>query len=57
MAGWGDSVIKKRLEVVLQEILAPIRARREALAQDNGYVMQVLKDSTMEAREVAANGR
>ena len=40
--------------MVLQEMLAPIRERREALAQDRGYVMQVLKDGTMKAREVAA---
>lgn len=52
--GLGDSIVKKRLEVVLQEMLAPIRERREALAQDRGYVMQVLKDGTMKAREVAA---
>jgi len=52
--GLGDSIVKKRLEVVLQELLAPIRERREALAQDRGYVMQVLKEGTMKAREVAA---
>jgi tryptophanyl-tRNA synthetase len=53
--GLGDSVVKKRLEVVLQELLAPIRARREEYAKDKGYVMQVLKDGTAAAREVAAN--
>jgi tryptophanyl-tRNA synthetase len=52
--GLGDSVVKKRLEVVLQELLAPIRARREEFAKDKGYVMQVLKDGTASAREVAA---
>lgn len=52
--GLGDSIVKKRLEAVLQELLAPIRERREALAQDKGYVMQVLKDGTMKAREVVA---
>ncbi|MGZ8303892.1 MAG: tryptophan--tRNA ligase [Telluria sp.] len=52
--GLGDSIVKKRLEVVLQEMLAPIRERRELLAQDKGYVMQVLKEGTMKAREVAA---
>ncbi len=52
--GLGDSIVKKRLEVVLQEMLAPIRERREALAQDRGHVLQVLKDGTMKAREVAA---
>ncbi len=52
--GLGDSIVKKRLEVVLQEMLAPIRARREELAKDRGYIMQVLKDGTAKAREVAA---
>jgi tryptophanyl-tRNA synthetase len=52
--GLGDSVVKKRLEAVLQDLLAPIRARREELAQDKGYIMQVLKEGTLRAREVAA---
>lgn len=52
--GLGDSVVKKRLEAVLQDMLAPIRARREELARDKGYIMQVLKEGTMRAREVAA---
>jgi hypothetical protein len=30
--GLGDSIVKKRLEAILQELLAPIRARREVLA-------------------------
>jgi tryptophanyl-tRNA synthetase len=52
--GLGDSVVKKRLEGILQELLAPIRARREALAQDRGAVLQMLKEGTAKAREVAA---
>jgi tryptophanyl-tRNA synthetase len=52
--GLGDSVVKKRLEAVLQDLLAPIRSRREELAKDKGYIMQVLKEGTMRAREVAA---
>jgi tryptophanyl-tRNA synthetase len=52
--GLGDSVVKKRLEGILQEMLAPIRARREELAKDKGQVMQILKDGTFRAREVAA---
>jgi tryptophanyl-tRNA synthetase len=52
--GLGDSVVKKRLEAVLQDMLAPIRTRREELAKDKGYIMQVLKEGTMRAREVAA---
>ncbi len=52
--GLGDSIVKKRLEVVLQEMLAPIRARREEFAKDKGQVMQMLKEGTARAREVAA---
>ena len=52
--GLGDSVVKKRLDVVLQEMLAPIRERREHYAQDKGQVLQMLKEGTMKARETAA---
>ena len=52
--GLGDSVVKARLEACLQELLAPIRARREELAKDRGYIMQILKEGTYKAREVAA---
>jgi tryptophanyl-tRNA synthetase len=52
--GLGDSIVKKRLEGILQEMLAPIRARREELAKDKGQVMQMLKEGTFKAREVAA---
>ena len=52
--GLGDSVVKKRLEACLQEMLAPMRARREEFAKDKGAVMQMLKDGTDKAREVAA---
>lgn len=52
--GVGDSLVKKRLEGVLQEMLAPIRARREEFAKDPGAVMQMLKAGTCKAREIAA---
>ena len=52
--GLGDSVVKKRLEACLQEMLAPMRARREEFAKDKGAVMQMLKDGTDKARAVAA---
>jgi tryptophanyl-tRNA synthetase len=52
--GLGDSVVKKRLEGVLQELLAPIRARREEFSRDKGYVLQVLREGTERAREKAA---
>ena len=52
--GLGDSVVKKRLEGILQELIAPIRERREELANDKGQVLQILKEGTFKAREVAA---
>ncbi|MFJ2989282.1 tryptophan--tRNA ligase [Collimonas sp. NPDC087041] len=52
--GLGDSLVKARLEACLQDLLAPIRARREELAKDRGHVLQILKEGTAKAREVAA---
>jgi tryptophanyl-tRNA synthetase len=52
--GVGDSLVKKRLEGVLQDMLAPMRARREQFAADRGYVLDLLKEGTRAAREVAA---
>lgn len=52
--GLGDSVVKRRLEERLQTLLEPIRKRREALAQDRGYLRDVLRVGTSQAREVAA---
>jgi tryptophanyl-tRNA synthetase len=52
--GLGDSIVKKRLDVVLQEMLAPIRERREHFAKDRGEVLNMLKRGTAQAREVAA---
>ena len=49
--GLGDSVVKKRLDDVLQALLAPIRERRRALTRDPGYVLQVVKRGTARARE------
>jgi tryptophanyl-tRNA synthetase len=50
--GLGDSLVKKRLEDVLQALLAPIRERRRALARDPGHVLHVVKRGTARAREV-----
>ncbi|MBX9265843.1 tryptophan--tRNA ligase [Chromobacterium violaceum] len=52
--GLGDTVIKKHLEDCLQEMLAPIRARREHYAQDPSAVLEMLKTGTRRARDVAA---
>ncbi len=51
--GLGDTVIKKRLTQILQDIIAPIRERREYLAQDPKKVMDILRDGTAEANKMA----
>jgi len=48
--GLGDVVIKKRLSGILQELLAPIRQRREEFAQDPAAVMQIIKEGTARTR-------
>jgi tryptophanyl-tRNA synthetase len=48
--GLGDVVVKRRLNDVLQALLAPIRARRAALARDPGYVLSVLQKGTASAQ-------
>lgn len=50
--GLGDSVVKRRLEDILQTLLAPIRERRRTLAADLGHVTSVLRAGTQRAREV-----
>jgi tryptophanyl-tRNA synthetase len=52
--GLADSVVKTRLETCLQELLAPIRQRRQELSKDRAYILQLLKQGTATAREVAA---
>ena len=41
--GLGDVVLKRRLEDVLDALVAPIRARRTELARDRAYVMDVVR--------------
>lgn len=50
----ADSTVKVRLEGCLQELLAPIRLRRQQLENDRGYILQMLKRGTQKAREIAA---
>jgi tryptophanyl-tRNA synthetase len=52
--GVADSLVKARLEECLQNLLEPIRTRRALLAKDPAYIMQLLKEGTAQAREVAA---
>lgn len=44
--GLGDVAVKRRLNDVLQAVLAPIRTRRQALAREPGYVLGVLQKGT-----------
>ncbi|MBR9837781.1 MAG: tryptophan--tRNA ligase [Rhodobacteraceae bacterium] len=50
--GLGDSVVKRRLEEILQELLAPIRARRADYAADPGEVLRIVAEGTRAAREL-----
>ncbi|NIY98959.1 tryptophan--tRNA ligase [Salipiger sp. HF18] len=50
--GLGDSVVKRRLEEVLQELLAPIRARRADYAADPGEVLRIVAEGTGAARDL-----
>ncbi|OQA48260.1 MAG: Tryptophan--tRNA ligase 2 [Bacteroidetes bacterium ADurb.Bin302] len=51
--GLGDVKVKKFLTAVLEEELAPIRARRKEYQKDIPYVYEVLKKGSEAAREVA----
>ena len=52
--GLGDMKVKRLLNEVMQETLAPIRARREELAKDIPAIWEMLKEGSDKAREVAA---
>ena len=51
--GVGDVKIKKFLYNVLNEILTPIRKRRQELEENMDYVYEILQKGTNEARMVA----
>jgi tryptophanyl-tRNA synthetase len=52
--GLGDTPLKRRLEEVLESLLAPIRARRRELAGDPAAVEVILRAGTARTRETAA---
>jgi tryptophanyl-tRNA synthetase len=47
--GLGDMELKRRLDGILQALLAPIRERRNSLARDRGYILDVLQQGTARA--------
>lgn len=53
--GLGDVKVKKFLNAILEEFLAPIRARRKEFEQDIPGVYNILKQGSIKAREVAAD--
>lgn len=52
--GLGDGVLKQRLTQVLEEFIAPIRARRSEFAKDKGEVLRLCRKGSEEARQVVA---
>ena len=52
--GLGDVVLKKRLTEVLENLIGPIRSRREELAKDPGQVMKIIKNGTERGRVKAS---
>jgi tryptophanyl-tRNA synthetase len=52
--GLGDVALKRRLEDVLDSLLAPIRVRRRELAGDPSAIEGLLRAGTARTRETAA---
>ena len=52
--GLGDVAVKKFLNEVMQQILSPIRTRRQQYEQDIPFVIDVLKKGTEKAYDKAA---
>ncbi|MEB4673536.1 tryptophan--tRNA ligase [Enterobacteriaceae bacterium G50] len=50
--GLGDRVCKNELETCLQELIAPMRERRNTFIQDKGALMAILREGSERAREV-----
>ena len=48
--GLGDVALKRRLEGVLEALIAPIRVRRAELESDRAYVMDVLRAGSEHAK-------
>jgi tryptophanyl-tRNA synthetase len=50
----GASALKDTVTMAVNEMLAPVRARRADYARDLGYVRQVLRDGNERANEIAS---
>lgn len=51
--GLGDMKIKRFLNDILQELIAPIRERRKELEKHPDEIMEILREGTTSARKVA----
>ncbi len=51
--GLGDMELKNRLSKLLNEMITPIRTRREELAKDPGAIMKILEEGTKKVRKEA----
>ncbi len=51
--GLGDMKIKKFLNSILQDFIAPIRQRRKELEKDTNAIFEILRKGTEKARKVA----
>jgi len=52
--GLGDVTLKKRLAAVLEDLIGPIRQKREAAYGDAEMCVEVLRSGTIRAREAVA---
>jgi tryptophanyl-tRNA synthetase len=49
----GDVEVKQKLTVAINQFLDPIRERRQKIAEDKGYVEQVIYDGTQKMIEIS----
>ena len=52
--GLGDVVVKRYLFDILENLIAPIRTKREYLARNPDYIYQILKEGSDKARQIAS---
>ena len=54
IGGGGAAALKEVVTTAVNDLLAPVRARRAAYARDLGYVRQVLRDGNERANQIAS---
>ncbi|WP_375784405.1 tryptophan--tRNA ligase [Bradyrhizobium sp. Pha-3] len=55
--GLGDTTVKRRLEDILQALIAPIRTRRAELANNRDHIADAIRRGTLKAREITERTR